>query len=219
MSYHIYKIKSLQTDKIYIGSTKKTLKNRLSGHKSDYKKWVKDNTKNYLTSFEILKFNDYQIELIESCVYVDNAEKLKKEGYHIALNIVICVNKVIAGRTKKQHYELNKEKILEARNQYYELNKDQIIEKNKQYRQDNKEQIAEASKQYYELNKDRISEVKKQHYESNKDRTLEQNKQYYELNKDRISEVKKQYYESNKDRIRLRRRELRKIKKENTIKL
>ena len=118
MSYHIYKIKSLQTDKIYIGSTKKTLEKRLSEHKSKYKIWIKDNTKNYLTSFEILKFNDYQIELIETCVYVDNAEKLKKEGYHIKLNIVICVNKVIAGRTKTEYNVDNYERCSEQKREW-----------------------------------------------------------------------------------------------------
>ena len=219
MSYQIYRIKSLQTDKIYIGSTKNTLKNRLSQHKRTYKIWVKDNTKKYLTSFEILKFNDYVIELIETCVFIDNAEKLKKEGYYIKLNIEICVNKVIAGRTKTEYYESNKDQIIEKSKQYKEANKEQLAEAKKQYYELNKDQIIEKNKQYYVLNKDRKSEENKQYYELNKDQIIEKSKQYKEANKEQLAEAKKQYYELNKDRIRLRRRELRKIKKENTIKL
>ena len=121
--YHIYKIKSPHTDTIYIGSTKQTLTERLSGHKSTYKKWLKDNTENYITSFEILKFNDYVIELIETFTCETNKEKLRKEGEHIKLNQLICVNKVIAGRTNTEYRYDNRYKICDQKWQWRQDNR------------------------------------------------------------------------------------------------
>ena len=139
--YKIYKIVSSQTDKIYIGSTKQKLGNRLSGHKTSYKAWLKDNNHYYLTSFEILKFNDYAIELIESCIYIDNFERDTKEGHYIKLNKLICVNKRIETRTPKEYLQDNQETIKHYR--------DYHREEMKQYRQNNKEKISERkSKQH-----------------------------------------------------------------------
>ena len=60
----IYKIVDNTNDNIYIGSTCKTLQRRLSKHKSDYKRFLKGLRRN-ITSFDILKNNNYKIELLE----------------------------------------------------------------------------------------------------------------------------------------------------------
>ena len=62
----IYKITSSQCDKFYIGSTTQTLIARLKQHKSNYKIYIEKNIGNYLTSFEIVKFDDAIIELIKN---------------------------------------------------------------------------------------------------------------------------------------------------------
>ena len=49
---------------IYIGSTIQTLYSRISKHKYDYKRYL-NNKYCYVSSFEIIKNNNYQIELIE----------------------------------------------------------------------------------------------------------------------------------------------------------
>ena len=59
-----YKIKSAKCELCYIGSTKHTLKQRLSSHNSKFKQW-KNGKKTYCTSFELLKYEDYTIELIK----------------------------------------------------------------------------------------------------------------------------------------------------------
>ena len=62
----IYKIVSPSIDKIYVGSTVKTLEMRLDEHEKDYGCWLYRGCRSgYLTSFEILKYGDYKIELIE----------------------------------------------------------------------------------------------------------------------------------------------------------
>ena len=118
--YKIYKIKSSQTDKIYIGSTKQKLEKRLSGHVSDYKAWSKLNNNNlpYITSFDIVQLDDYEIELIETFTCETNKEKLRKEGEHIKLNKLICVNKVIPGRTQEEYRRDEWKKIGAIRDKY-----------------------------------------------------------------------------------------------------
>ena len=58
----IYCLRSHQTDLVYIGSTIQGLAERIGGHRRDYRKWLKD-TFSYVTSFEIVKYDDAYIEL------------------------------------------------------------------------------------------------------------------------------------------------------------
>jgi len=103
----IYKLVSSQTEKIYIGSTTKTLAQRLAHHKYDMK------TGKTISSSEILKFNDCKIILIENynCNTVD--ELRAKEYYWICKNKDICVNLHMPTKTQKDWYNENKTRILE----------------------------------------------------------------------------------------------------------
>jgi hypothetical protein len=61
----IYCIRSHQTDKVYVGSTvQKHLCMRMAGHKRDFK-YYKNGKHSYVTSFDILQYDDAYIELIE----------------------------------------------------------------------------------------------------------------------------------------------------------
>jgi hypothetical protein len=99
----IYKIVSEQTDKIYIGSTVKTLSERLESHETDYEKWFCNNFKRtyYYTSFEILKYGDYKIILLEEYPCSCTNELTKREGYYQIKQFNICVNSLIAGGRPK----------------------------------------------------------------------------------------------------------------------
>ena len=129
----IYIIKSLETEKVYIGSTCLSLNDRFSMHKSKYKKYT-NGKGNYLTSFNILKFEDAYIELLENIQDITHQDLLQKEGDYIRKN-KSCVNKNIAGRTHKQYYIDN-------------------IEKTRKYYIDNIERI----KTYYINNRDKLSQ-------------------------------------------------------------
>ena len=59
----IYRLYSLEGDVQYIGSTTQLLSQRLGGHIRDYKKYKLDKKK-YITSFKVLEYSDYKIELI-----------------------------------------------------------------------------------------------------------------------------------------------------------
>ena len=131
--YKIYKIVDNTNDNVYIGITTQTLKHRLTQHKS-YESCM---------SRDIIKNGDYRIELIE---HTDD----KTRERHWIEN-TDCINKQIPGRTDKEYYEENKEKIAEYYKKYHEKNKEKNKDYNKEYREKNKEKIAERYKDYNKI--------------------------------------------------------------------
>jgi len=85
----IYIIRSPSTEKVYVGSTCSTLTVRFSEHKSGWKRWVKKVEKNkdytsYNSSFDIIRYGDAFIELLEEYPCVDNTELRKRECVFIS---------------------------------------------------------------------------------------------------------------------------------------
>ena len=157
---YTYALRSYQTDDIYIGSTLGTLRQRLYKHKQNLKQF--NNGKyHYVTSYEIVKYDDAFIEMIDKYENVNKIELRKYEGQTI--RNTKCVNKNIPCRTFKEYRETNKDKIKEQQKQYYETHKEEM-------------------KQYYETNKDKIKEYKL----INKDKIKEQKKEYYLLMKQKL---------------------------------
>ena len=100
----IYKIVDNTSDLIYIGSTCKTLNQRLKKHESDYKSF-KAGKYHFITSFKILENNDYKIELIKLFPCQNKQELNIAEGVEIRqakINGLNVVNKNIAGQTDKE---------------------------------------------------------------------------------------------------------------------
>ena len=158
----IYRIVCNTTGLTYYGSTcEKTLALRLSHHKNDYNHYL-NGIKNFITSFEILKNNNYEIILVENFPCNSKDELHSRERYWIESNE--CVNKYIPTRTNKEYKEQNKEHLQEYYKEYREQNKEQLQENYKQWRKENKEEIGEKKKQYYNQNKETILEKAKQKY-------------------------------------------------------
>jgi hypothetical protein len=59
---------------------------------------------------------------------------------------------------RKEHYQDNKEDILEQKKEYYQDNRTDILEQKKEYSKNNKEQISARQKKYYTDNKKYIVE-------------------------------------------------------------
>lgn len=153
----IYKLCSNQTDKVYIGSTVQELEERLRKHQVHYKRFLENKTC-YISSFEIVKYEDVYIELIEE--YPCNSkEELEKQEGQIIKNTNNYVNNRIAGRSLAEFYQDNKEQIKNRIKNYYENNKDIISVKNKLYRNKNKEHIKTRNKLYRQNNKDKLKEL------------------------------------------------------------
>ena len=94
----IYCIECNITGKKYIGSTCKTLSQRLKQHEQDYKRYLNDKY-SYVTSFDILQLDDYTISLLEK-VNCDTQEELNAfEGHYIKKFKDFAVNKCVMGKT------------------------------------------------------------------------------------------------------------------------
>ena len=61
----IYKLICNKTKKVYYGSTTNSLQKRKDNHIQHYKLYLKGN-RTYMTSFEIIKDDDFIIELVEN---------------------------------------------------------------------------------------------------------------------------------------------------------
>jgi len=192
----IYCIKNNLDNNVYVGSTTKTLSQRMAKHRNAMKKHP--NTGLYSKMNE-LGSDQFYIELIEEYP-CDNLEQLRKrEGKFIKK--FGTLNKCIAGRTKKEHYTDNKDTVLAKVKAYQEANKDTIKAKQKEYREANRDQIRAQKKQYKEANKGKIAQRMKRYYEANKEAISEYKKQYQQTHKEAISARKKQHYEDNKNAV------------------
>ena len=102
----IYQIVCNITGETYIGSTCKSLEDRLIQHKSDGLN-ILGNRGNVSTSKQIIERRDYYIELLEMYPCNTAYELERKEGEY--QRTIKCINKVIAGRTRKEWFEDNKQ--------------------------------------------------------------------------------------------------------------
>jgi hypothetical protein len=192
----IYKIFN-ETD-TYYGSTIATLNQRLRIHKS---------SKNTMAKL-IINNPPYKIEIIENYPCRNKYELEQRERFFQKNNK--CINIAICGRTKKEYYEDNKDKVKEQRKEYYEDNKDKINERNKEYFEKNKDKVKEQRKEYREKNNDKVKELNKKYREKNNDKIKERQKEFYEKNKDKV----KEYREKNKDKLKEQRKEYREKNKD-----
>lgn len=120
----VYKIYSKdEPNKLYIGSTKYPLNNRLSRHKSDYK------SKKHASCFDYIKFNNYKMELIEK-LEVENIPELRMRERFFILKF------------RNDGYDVHNKKLPsnitlengknEYNKEYYESNKDELNKKAKE---------------------------------------------------------------------------------------
>ena len=181
----IYKIFNTLNDDIYVGSTIQSLSHRMIKHRDN----VKNTTTHYKTSIctlmQELGVEHFFIELVEDYPCKNKEELNAREGYWIKQ--IANVNKQITGRTPKEHYEDNKERIMARMKEY-----------KKQYRQNEKDKI----KEYLQINKDKIKERQRIYNEENKDKIREQQKLYNEIHKDKLKEYFKEYNKQRKNKLK-----------------
>ena len=194
----IYTIRSHQTNKYYIGSTRmNTLAQRLGKHRSNYKDYLKDNIRNnYISSFDLLMYNDHYIELLEDYPCSSKEQLFKREGELQRQFKSEIVNRIITGRTQLEYYNDN----LEHFKAYRESHKDEY----KAYCETHKEELKAYRKDYYDNHKEDIILHQKAYYELHKDHIIQQTKQYKATHKEFYADYHNQYYEQHKDIIKTR---------------
>lgn len=135
----IYTIRSRsRPDLVYIGSTTQSLAMRFGGHNRDYRCWLRGKGDD-VTSFRVIEIGDAYVELLENFPCNSREELHAREGHH--MREIDCVNRFIAGRTKAEYYQDNREAIALTMKQYYEDNAEEIKAQMKQYYQDNSERL------------------------------------------------------------------------------
>lgn len=167
----IYTIRCRYDDSlIYVGSTIDLLAKRMGAHRS-----AKDNRATSLSNIVKGDWNNWYIELHEEYPCDNKAQLEKREGQ--VIREIATINKVVLGRTNKEYYQDNREKLLEKQKDYYKNNRDELLEKVKEYRQNNLEKIAEKKKEYRNNNLDKMVEKDKKYYQDNHDKILEKKKE------------------------------------------
>jgi hypothetical protein len=158
----IYKLECRKTGLVYIGSTaQKLLSTRIGKHKGDYKKFLTKKM-NYVSSFEIIKNNDYFYDTIEyyecdSKTELERRERFYIEKYKNDLGDV-CVNKCVPTRTKHEWYLDNRENILEQKKEYRNNNRQSVYESHQKWVKNNREYSLEYQREYRENNRESIRE-------------------------------------------------------------
>ena len=147
----IYRIYCNITKKCYIGSTTTTLSRRLSTHRGCYKKFLNGGLYHYMSSFEVLKNNDYVIILIENYECKSKEELFQRERYYI--ENTECVNINIPNRSSKEWNQNKKQWIQEYNKKYYVENLKNLLEKSNEYYENHKDQIKKRKKYITKITK------------------------------------------------------------------
>ena len=105
----IYKIVCNKTGLIYIGSTFRTLEQRLKEHEDDCKRYFNKKSKHLISSLYVIFNNDYYIELIENFSCKNRKELHEKEYYYI--DNIQCINTHRNSMDSKQ-YNIHRENML-----------------------------------------------------------------------------------------------------------
>ncbi len=178
----VYKI--IAGDLIYVGSTVKQLSNRMSSHRTAYRRY-KQGKRPGMTSFVLFDkhgLENAKIVLLELYPCNSKEQLLMKEQEYI--DKLDCINKIKAYASAEQRQE----RVNEAKRRYSTRNPD----KNRDYYHANKEQCIQKSKDYYNQNKDKVLQRVKEYNVQNKEQICENNKQYRVANKDKIKAHKSQ---------------------------
>ena len=168
----IYKLYRPGIENVYIGSSFISLNQEMKKHYNDYKLYTYGK-RCYRSSYDLVKYDDCKIILLEEC-YCNNREELKnreevyknKYGkncinlyyyYHLDNYYVIMKylklyyygNRYTSLKNNREHYQNLKNK--NKNKKHIKSNLSRLLEKerNKQYYIDNREKLLERYKQYY----------------------------------------------------------------------
>ena len=188
----IYKILNSESDDVYVGSTTQKLSKRMTNHRTQAK-----NGKNHLLYQQMREIGDdkFYIELVENYP-CENLEQLnKREGEYIRQ--MATLNEKVAGRTKQEYNDNNRDIKNQKAKEYYQENKEQILQRQREHYEENKDRINVRHKKYNEEHKQEIQAYR----DARKNEKTEYNKSYYKENKKQSYNKHKEWVEQNKVKI------------------
>jgi hypothetical protein len=152
----IYRIVCNVTGLTYVGSTTRTLAQRLCNHRTDYKRYQAKSDRKKCSSIDVLAGGDYNIVLLEKVVCECKDQLRQRERYYI--ETIECVNKNIPGRTIVEYREANKEAMVEYKREYHRANKEARSEYHREYHQANRDAQNEHSRKYNEEHREELAQ-------------------------------------------------------------
>ena len=205
---------------VYVGATTQILSQRWSCHKRT------SITKPHILLYSLINNNwdDFYIELYELFPCTLKIELDKREGELIRQ--IGNLNQNISGRTRKEYYQENLEKLKETNTKYHQENADKIKERQKIYYNENTEKLKDQNKSYYEQNLETIKEKGKIYRENNLekiqlyrlnnvDKRQNRDRLYYIDNKERKKENNRIYHQKHREQI-LERKRIQKLEQKPT---
>lgn len=126
------------------------MKEREKEHRKSYNAWVRAGRPDKISqtyacsSVFVLDMEEWSMDVLHE-LECDEEEASRVEGNYIRNNK--CVNRLVAGRTRQQYHQDNKERLNAKSRQYHQDNCDRLNERNREYnrtyRQANKEKRTE----------------------------------------------------------------------------
>ena len=147
----------------YIGSTTKTIQERLLKHITSSKL---EPEREVYKAFNEIGWDKIKIDIIQDASFETKNELLELENEYIfsCLEDQKCLNSCLAWtgldnqQYQKLYSELNKEEISKKHHLYYLKNRDTSIDRVRNYYIENRKRVLEYHKRYRKENKDKISE-------------------------------------------------------------
>lgn len=158
---------------IYIGSTKRTLDDRMKSHKTK-----SDGCKSKFL-FSKYGIDNCQIFLIENFACSTKSELLKREGEH--QRTTKCLNTKIAGQTRQERLVHHPELIDIKKSYtiaYREDHRDELNEKWRAYYDEHREERIKKSRQYAIDNADHVKAYQQAYRDAHKEKTKAYNLAY-----------------------------------------
>jgi len=148
----IYELRSPSHPEIkpYVGSTTETLTRRIYMHNYNYKEF-QNGKYHYVSSFEVVKFGDAVITLLEAYSCNTKEELLKKEQEWIDKTDCINIQNAVADPNYEKEYNRTHPEV--------------VSKKNKKFYYANKDLCAEYHKDFLEKNPNYFKEYKEKNYE------------------------------------------------------
>ena len=150
----IYKLVTSHDRRVYVGKTTRSAAKRMQSHRTNYKRWLDGKYKHYVTSFDLLKYSDCTMEVLED--NVPDEMLAEREGHWYSK--FDCINKCVPNRTIPEWRDDRREHRLEYNRQYELEHKEERRAYRKQYKQENHDKILEYRRRTHahKLERDRL---------------------------------------------------------------
>ena len=159
----IYKIIHNQSNWCYVGSTFDELRYRWRDHKTAFKKWEEDKTRNNMSCYEMfLKYGIENFKVIEIKYY----EVVDRE--HLEVYETLWINK-LKSCNRNQPFRIKKLSELYYRNTH----KKEISQRDKIYRENNNDKLQLKQAEYRKLHREELNQKEVERYYKNRNKILE----------------------------------------------